>query len=153
MDRDPHVCVMGEDVGHYGGSYKVTKGLADKFGDLRVLDTPICENAFIGAAMTGLRPVIEVHPWDPDGCLLDSLQRQRFDESRENPVILFEHVLLYNLKETIPEEEYICNLEEAEMVRPREHITILTYSRMRYHVMQAAKTLVNKGYDPEVIDN
>ena len=63
MDRDPHVCVMGEDVGHYGGSYKVTKGLADKFGDLRVLDTPICENAFtgmgIGAAMTGLRPVIE----------------------------------------------------------------------------------------------
>ncbi|CAA7047228.1 unnamed protein product [Microthlaspi erraticum] len=46
-----------------GGSYKVTKGLADKFGDLRVLDTPICENAFtgmgIGAAMTGLRPVIE----------------------------------------------------------------------------------------------
>ena len=43
-------------------------------------------------------------------------------------------------------------LEEAEMVRPGEHVTILTYSRMRYHVMQAAKTLVNKGYDPEVID-
>ncbi|KAF6137127.1 hypothetical protein GIB67_030891 [Kingdonia uniflora] len=70
----------------------------------------------------------------------------------ENPVILFEHVLLYNLKETIPDEEYMCSLEEAEMVQPGEHITILTYSRMRYHVMQAAKTLVNKGYDPEVID-
>ncbi|KAL0305484.1 UNVERIFIED_CONTAM: Pyruvate dehydrogenase E1 component subunit beta-3, chloroplastic [Sesamum radiatum] len=41
MDRDPRVCVMGEDVGHYGGSYKVTKGLATKFGDLRVLDTPL----------------------------------------------------------------------------------------------------------------
>ncbi|XAR56380.1 Pyruvate dehydrogenase (acetyl-transferring) [Bertholletia excelsa] len=38
------------------------------------------------------------------------------------------------------------------MVRPGEHVTILTYSRLRYHVMQAAKTLVNKGYDPEVID-
>ncbi|MBA0568789.1 hypothetical protein Golob_006257, partial [Gossypium lobatum] len=63
MERDPRVCVMGEDVGHYGGSYKVTKGLATKFGDLRVLDTPIAENSFtgmgIGAAMTGLRPVVE----------------------------------------------------------------------------------------------
>jgi pyruvate dehydrogenase E1 component beta subunit len=63
MERDPTVCVMGEDVGHYGGSYKVTRNLAEKFGDLRVLDTPIAENAFtgmgIGAAMTGLRPIIE----------------------------------------------------------------------------------------------
>ncbi|GAB4834075.1 Pyruvate dehydrogenase E1 component subunit beta-3, chloroplastic [Ancistrocladus abbreviatus] len=70
----------------------------------------------------------------------------------ENPVILFEHVLLYNLKERIPDEEYVLSLEEAEMVRPGEHVTILTYSRMRHHVMQAAKTLVSKGYDAEVID-
>ena len=48
MGRDPHVCVMGEDVGHYGGSYKVTKDLAEKYGDLRVLDTPIAENGFTG---------------------------------------------------------------------------------------------------------
>ena len=40
MARDPHVCVMGEDVGHYGGSYKVTKDLYEKYGELRVLDTP-----------------------------------------------------------------------------------------------------------------
>ena len=63
MDRDPRVVVMGEDVGHYGGSYKVTKGFAEKYGDLRLLDTPIAENSFtglaIGAAMTGLRPVVE----------------------------------------------------------------------------------------------
>jgi len=63
MDRDPHVVVVGEDVGHYGGSYKVTKGFATKYGDWRVLDTPIAENSFtglaIGAAMTGLRPVVE----------------------------------------------------------------------------------------------
>ena len=63
MERDPRVCVVGEDVGHYGGSYKVTKGMAEKYGDLRVLDTPIAKNSFIGmgvgAAMTGLRPVIE----------------------------------------------------------------------------------------------
>ncbi|KAJ8533549.1 hypothetical protein K7X08_006873 [Anisodus acutangulus] len=63
MDRDPTVCVMGEDVGHYGGSYKVTKGLAPNYGDLRVLDTPIAENTFTGMgiepAMTGLRPIVE----------------------------------------------------------------------------------------------
>ncbi|MFM8003595.1 MAG: alpha-ketoacid dehydrogenase subunit beta, partial [Dolichospermum sp.] len=55
--------VLGEDVGHYGGSYKVTKDLHQKYGDLRVLDTPIAENSFtgiaVGAAMTGLRPIIE----------------------------------------------------------------------------------------------
>lgn len=61
-------------------------------------------------------------------------------------------MLLYNLKERIPDEEYTLSLEEAKMVRGGEHVTVLTYSRMRYHVMQAAKTLVNKGYDPEVID-
>ena len=63
MGRDPHVCVMGEDVGHCRGSYKVTKDLAEKYGDLRVLDTPIAENGFtgmaVGAAMTGLRPIVE----------------------------------------------------------------------------------------------
>ncbi|PNH03488.1 Pyruvate dehydrogenase E1 component subunit beta, partial [Tetrabaena socialis] len=42
MERDPMVCVMGEDVGHYGGSYKCTYGLYKKYGDMRVLDTPIC---------------------------------------------------------------------------------------------------------------
>ncbi|CAL1371484.1 unnamed protein product [Linum trigynum] len=45
MERDNRVCVMGEDVGRYGGSNKVTKGLAEKFGDLMVLDTPIAENS------------------------------------------------------------------------------------------------------------
>ncbi|PWA73487.1 transketolase family protein [Artemisia annua] len=217
MERDARVCVIGEDVGHYGGSYKVTKGLADKYGDLRVLDTPIAENSFtgmgIGAAMTGLRPIIEgmnmgflllafnqisnncgmlhytsggqfkipVVIRGPGGVgrQLGAEHSQRLESyfqsipgiqmvacstpynakglmkaaiRSDNPVILFEHVLLYNLKERIPDEEYVLSLEEAEMVRPGEHVTILTYSRMRYHVMQAAKTLVNKGYDPEVID-
>ncbi|KAM7257108.1 hypothetical protein ACFE04_012849 [Oxalis oulophora] len=63
MEKDPTVRVMSEDVGHYGGSYKVTKELANKFGDLCVLNPPIAENSFtgmgIGAAMTGLRPIVE----------------------------------------------------------------------------------------------
>ena len=63
MANDVNVCVMGEDVGQYGGSYKVTKDLYEKYGELRVLDTPIAENSFtgmaVGAAMTGLRPIVE----------------------------------------------------------------------------------------------
>ncbi|KAG6407199.1 hypothetical protein SASPL_130183 [Salvia splendens] len=190
---------------------------ADKYGDLRVLDTPIAENSFtgmgIGAAMTGLRPIVEgmnmgflllafnqisnncgmlhytsggqfkipivIRGPGGVGRQLGAEHSQRLESyfqsipgiqmvacstpynakglmkaaiRSDNPVILFEHVLLYNLKERIPDEEYVLSLEESEMVRTGEHVTILTYSRMRYHVMQAAKTLVNKGYDPEVID-
>ncbi len=63
MERDPTVIIIGEEVAEYNGAYKVTKGLLNKWGPDRVLDTPISENAFagmgIGAAMTGLRPVVE----------------------------------------------------------------------------------------------
>ncbi|KAL0362585.1 UNVERIFIED_CONTAM: Pyruvate dehydrogenase E1 component subunit beta-3, chloroplastic [Sesamum calycinum] len=182
MDRDPRVCVMGEDVGHYGGSYKVTKGLAEKYGDLRVLDTPIAENSFtgmaIGAAMTGLRPIVEgmnmgflllAFNQISDNCGMlhytsggqftiptvirgpGGVGRQLGLELRRGLESYFQSIPGIQM-ERIPDEEYVLSLEEAEMVRPGEHITILTYSRMRYHVMQAAKTLVNKGYDPEVID-
>jgi pyruvate dehydrogenase E1 component beta subunit len=64
MRRDPRVFVMGEDVGLYDGAYKVTQGLLKEFGPQRVVDTPICESGFtgvgIGAAMIGLRPVVEM---------------------------------------------------------------------------------------------
>jgi pyruvate/2-oxoglutarate/acetoin dehydrogenase E1 component len=68
MERDADVFIMGEEVGHYNGAYKVSKGLMDKFGERRVIDTPIAENGFvgigIGAAMVGLRPVIELMTWN-----------------------------------------------------------------------------------------
>lgn len=68
MTRDDRVFILGEEVGEYNGAYKVTKGLLDKYGPQRVLDTPICEGAFtglaIGAAMTGLRPVVEFMSWN-----------------------------------------------------------------------------------------
>jgi len=64
MRRDPRVFILGEEVGVYGGAYKVTQGLLQEFGDRRVIDTPICEAGFtgvgIGAAMLGLRPVVEM---------------------------------------------------------------------------------------------
>jgi pyruvate dehydrogenase E1 component beta subunit len=63
MQRDPTVFVIGEEVAEYNGAYKVTKGMLDKWGSMRVVDTPIAELGFaglsIGAAMTGLRPVVE----------------------------------------------------------------------------------------------
>lgn len=63
MERDPNVLIMGEEVAEYNGAYKVTKGLLNKWGPERVRDTPISEAAFtgagIGAALTGLRPVVE----------------------------------------------------------------------------------------------
>jgi pyruvate dehydrogenase E1 component beta subunit len=216
MAHDPAVMVMGEDVGHYGGSYKVTKGLCKKYGDFRVLDTPIAENSFtgmaVGAAMTGLKPIIEgmnmgflllafnqiannamlrytsggnfsipivVRGPGGVGKQLGAEHSQRLEAYFQavpglkivacstpynakgllksairdpNPVLFFEHVLLYNLKEEIPDGEYYLPLDKAEIVRPGKDVTILTYSRMRHHVMQAVKPLVEQGFDPEVID-
>ncbi len=217
MGRDDTVFVLGEDVGHYGGSYKVTKDLAKKYGDLRVLDTPIAENSFtgmaVGAAMTGLRPIIEgmnmgflllafnqiannagmlrytsggnfkipmvIRGPGGVGRQLGAEHSQRLEAyfhavpglkivacstpynakgllkaaiRDENPVLFFEHVLLYNLKETLPDNEYIVPLDKAEIVREGKDVTILTYSRMRHHCLQALKEMEAQGYDPEIID-
>ncbi len=217
MARDPSVLVLGEDVGHYGGSYKVTKDLYKKYGDLRLLDTPIAENSFtgmaVGAAMTGLRPIVEgmnmgflllafnqisnnagmlrytsggnfkipmvIRGPGGVGRQLGAEHSQRLEAyfqavpgikivacstpynakgllksaiRDDNPVLFFEHVLLYNLKENLPEKEYLLPLDKAEVVRKGKDVTILTYSRMRHHVMQAVKTLEKEGFDPEVID-
>jgi pyruvate/2-oxoglutarate/acetoin dehydrogenase E1 component len=64
MSRDPEVILLGEDIGAYGGAFGVTRGLIEKFGSERVRETPISENGFmgvaVGAAMTGLKPVVEI---------------------------------------------------------------------------------------------
>lgn len=217
MARDDKVLVIGEDVGQYGGSYKVSKGLYEKYGELRVLDTPIAENSFtgmaVGAAMCGLRPIIEgmnmgflllafnqisnnagmlrytsggnfkipmvIRGPGGVGRQLGAEHSQRLEAyfhavpglkivacstaknakgllkaaiRDDNPVLFFEHVLLYNLKEQLPEGDYVQALDKAEMVREGKDVTILTYSRMRHHCTQAAKKLVEEGYDPEIID-
>lgn len=68
MRRDPEVFVMGEEVAEYQGAYKVTEGLLEEFGDKRVIDTPITEHGFagigVGAAMAGMRPVVEFMTWN-----------------------------------------------------------------------------------------
>ena len=67
LARDENVFIIGEEVAQYNGAYKVTEGLWARFGDKRVLDTPITEAAFVGlgvgASMLGLRPVIELMFW------------------------------------------------------------------------------------------
>lgn len=64
MLEDERVFLMGEDVGHYGGAYAVSKGLLEEFGAQRIIDTPLCESAFtgagIGAALNGMRPIVEI---------------------------------------------------------------------------------------------
>jgi pyruvate dehydrogenase E1 component beta subunit len=68
MERDPRVFLMGEEVARYNGAYKVSQGLLDKYGSARVVDAPISELGFaglgVGAAMVGLRPVIEMMTWN-----------------------------------------------------------------------------------------
>lgn len=68
MERDPDIFVMGEEVAEYNGAYKVTKGMLDRFGPERMIDAPISEAGFaglgVGAAMAGLRPVIEMMTWN-----------------------------------------------------------------------------------------
>ena len=77
MERDPNVFLMGEDIGAYGGAFKVTEGLAERFGDRRVIDTPISEAGFVGAAAgaahMGMRPVVEMQFIDFISCAYDML--------------------------------------------------------------------------------
>jgi pyruvate/2-oxoglutarate/acetoin dehydrogenase E1 component len=77
MARDERVFVLGEDVGVYGGAFKVTEGLQARFGEDRVIDTPIAENAIVGSAIgasyMGMRPVAEVQFIDFIACCFDML--------------------------------------------------------------------------------
>ena len=77
MERDERVFLMGEEVGHYQGAYKVTEGLLARFGERRVLDTPIAEEGFagvgIGAAMVGLRPIVEFMTWNFSAVAFDQI--------------------------------------------------------------------------------
>lgn len=80
MEQDSDIVVMGEEVGLYGGAYGVTKGMLEMFGAERILDTPISEPGFVGAAvgaaMSGLRPVVELMYVDFVGLVMDQLANQ-----------------------------------------------------------------------------
>ena len=77
MERDARIFLMGEEVGHYQGAYKVSEGMLERFGEKRVIDTPIAEGGFagigIGAAMVGLRPIIEFMTWNFSAVAFDQI--------------------------------------------------------------------------------
>jgi len=77
MERDPSVFLLGEDIGNYGGAFKVTAGMLEKFGADRVIDTPISEAAIVGAAvgaaLMGMRPVVEIQFMDFISCGFDQI--------------------------------------------------------------------------------
>ena len=218
MLRDETVFVLGEDVGRYWkGAFKVTKGLAEEFGDERVRDTPISESAIIGvatgAAITGMRPVAEIMFGDLSALAMDQIANQaaklrymfggqvkvpvvirmpfgagvniaaHHSQSLEawfmhvpglkiampstaydakgllktairddNPVMFFEHKLLYSIKGSVPEEEYTVPLGVADVKREGEDVTIVATLYMVHKSLAAAEELDRQGISAEVVD-
>jgi pyruvate dehydrogenase E1 component beta subunit len=217
MRHDDRVFIMGEEVGVYQGAYKVSKGLLQEFGEMRVVDTPITELGFagvgVGAAMVGLRPIIEFMTWNfallaldqvvnaaakmlymsggqynipivfrgPNGAALQlSAQHSQAWESwlahipglqvvtpgtpydakgllktairDENPVIVLEGEMLYNLKGVVPEEEYFIPLGKAQVKREGDHCSIITFGKMIHVALQAADQLAKEGIHADVVD-
>ena len=218
MERDEGVFLMGEEVAEYDGAYKVSKGLLQAFGNRRVLDTPISELGFaglgVGAAMVGLRPVIEFMTFNfsflaldqvintaakmlymsngqisvpivfrgPNGAALQlAAQHSQACETffvhapgvkvvtpatpadakglmkaaiRDNdPVVVMEGELLYNMKGEVPDDEdFVIPLGLAEVKREGEDISIITHGKALHVALAAANTLEQEGVKVEVVD-
>jgi len=213
---DPRVFLMGEDVGKYGGTYAVTKGLLDEFGPERVIDTPLSELGFvgagIGAALGGMRPIVEVMTVNFSLLSLDQIVntaaalrhmsggqfsvplvirmatgagRQvaaQHSHSLENwyahvpgikvlapatiedargmltgaladpdPVVIFEHVLLYNVEADLP-EPWTKDIRSAAIRRPGSAVSLVTYGGSLPKTLAAAEELAGLGIDAEVVD-
>jgi pyruvate dehydrogenase E1 component beta subunit len=218
MLRDDNVFIMGEDVGlNWGGAFKVTKGLAEEFGEDRVRDTPISENtiagAAVGAAITGMRPVAEIMFGDLISLAMDQVCNQaakmrymfggqtsvplvlrsafgggkniasHHSQSLEawfmhtpglkiavpafaydvkgliktairdpDPVMFFEHKLVYDRKEEVPEEEYLIPFGEAKVRREGADVTVWGTFFMVHKTLEVAEDLAKDGISVEVID-
>ena len=216
MTRDERVFLLGEDIGFYGGAFKITEGFLEKYGEWRILDTPLAESGFvgaaIGAAMMGLRPVVEMQFADFISCAFDQITevaaknyyrwgaavpmviRAPFgggvhggpfhSECPEgwffhspglklvapstpydakgllkaairdpNPVIYFEHKFLYRrIKATLPEDDFIVPIGKADVKRPGNDISVITYGAMVHLALEAAHMLAKEGIDLEVVD-
>jgi pyruvate dehydrogenase E1 component beta subunit len=214
---DPRCIVMGEDVGRYGGCYGVTKGLLAEFGPQRVMDTPLAENGFtglgIGAAVAGLRPIVEImtcnfsllaldqivnnaatlahmsggqfavplvirmatgggrqlaaqHSHSLEGWYahvpgLKVLAPATLDDARwmlaaaladPNPVLLFEHIVLYNSEGELDPALSAVDIASARVRRPGRDVSLVTYGNSLPRCLAAAEQLAAGGIDAEVID-
>ncbi|MGH7865492.1 MAG: alpha-ketoacid dehydrogenase subunit beta [Candidatus Binataceae bacterium] len=217
MRRDPTVVLYGEDVANFGGIFRITTGLKEEFGDNRVFDTPISENAFVGAgvgaALTGLRPVVELQFADflftaadevvlkagmwryahggaykvplvircPSGAAGVGPEHGQCPEAffmhtpglkiaspataadakgllksairDDNPVLYFEHKLLYATKGDVPEgADVLVPFGKAAIRREGDALTLVAYSAMVPKALKAAERLAKDGHNVEVID-
>ncbi len=216
LETDERVFVAGIDVGEGGNVFGLTRGLRGRFGD-RVSDTPISETAIVGlgvgAAMAGMRPVVEVMYLDFIGVCLDQLLNQaaklpfmtgggaqmgltvrtQFGAGRSsgsqhsqsleallahipgltvvmpstpadaygllraaiqdpNPVVVIENRLTYGMKGPRPPRDHLVPIGRSAVVRPGEHVTLVSVSRMVHDALAAAEAVAAEGISVEVID-
>lgn len=209
--------MLGEDVGKYGGCYAVTKGLLEEFGPERIVDTPLAENGFtglaIGAAIAGLRPILEIMTCNFSLLALDQIMNNAatiphmsggqfavplvirmatgsgrqlaaqhshslegwyahipglkvaapgtVEDARHmlaaaladpNPVLIFEHVVLYNAEGELDPAVTAVDLEHAKVRRPGRDVTLVTYGNSLPKCLAAAERLAQDGVDAEVVD-
>jgi len=164
--------LLGEGIARRGGSYKVTEGLLNEFGSKRVIDTPLAEATFtgagVGAALTGMRPVVEILFIDFSMLILDQIANQaaklQFMTNKQCsvpmvcairsdfPVVFIEHKLLYMTEGEVPEEEYLIPFGEARIKRPGNDLTLVAWSNMIPRSLKAAESLAEEGIDIEVVD-
>jgi len=214
---DKRVFLMGEDVARYGGCYAVTKGLAEELGEDRIRDTPLSEvgyvGAGIGAAIAGMRPIVEImtvnfsllaldqivnsaatiphmsggqfavplvirmatgagrqlaaqHSHSLEGWYahipgLKVLAPATIEDARfmlqpalddPNPVLIFEHVMLYNREEEFDPSIIGVDITSAKMRRPGRDVTLITYGGSLFKTLEAAETLRQEGIEAEVVD-
>ncbi|MCB0225812.1 MAG: alpha-ketoacid dehydrogenase subunit beta, partial [Anaerolineae bacterium] len=217
LRRDNRVFVIGEDVGEAGTAFKVLLGLIDEFGPERVIDSPISEPGItglgVGAAMTGMRPVVDIMFGDFSTLIMDQMVNQAakthymsggkltvpmvlrttmgagrrsaaqhsqslhvwfshipgikvaipstpYDAKGlmksavrdENPVVIFEDKMMYQLKGPVPEEDYTIPFGVADIKREGRDITLVATSSMVHVALAAAEKLAEIEISAEVID-
>jgi len=179
MHRDESVFVMGEDIGVFNGAFKVTQGLLEEFGEKRVRDTPISENtivgAGVGAAMVGLRPVVELMTINFSLLAMDQIVnsaahiRYMFGGQVSVPLVVrmpqgaghqlgptHSHCFeaLYGERGDVPDgEDELVHFGQARIAREGDDVTIVGVSRMAVTAESAAATLADEhDVHAEVID-
>src|SRR5207245_571768 len=137
MERDPRVFILGEDVGLYGGAFKVTEGFVQRFGEARVIDTPISEAAIVGAAAgaahMGMRPVAEMQFIDFISCAYDMLTN---------------YVATARYRAGL-----VTPIGAARLAREGKDLSIVTYGATVWKSLEAAEQLEKEdGVSTEVLD-
>ena len=217
LKNDPRVFLMGEDVGRYGGSFAVSKGLLEEFGEERIRDTPLSESAFtgagIGAALAGMRPIVEIMTGNFSLLALDQIVNNAatlchmsggqfpvpvvirlgtgagkqlaaqhshsfegwyahipgirvlapatIDDARgmlapalksSDPVLIFEHISLYNMEGVLTDTWQDGDLDRAAIRREGGDVSLITYGASLFKCLTAADELAKSGVSAEVID-